>query len=69
VDVGDQLVTGEHFSSPLEREILGASPRGGERETRCLKTLGSLRVSQVLGLSLDTIAWVPAIVSYIYVEK
>jgi hypothetical protein len=68
VDAGDQLVMGEHYASPLERARLGASPRGGEREARHSETLGSLRVAQVLRLSLDTIVGVPATVSDIYVE-
>jgi hypothetical protein len=68
VDASDHIVMGEHCASPLERVRLGASLRGGEREARCSETLGSLQVSQVLRLSLDTIARVHATVSYCYVE-
>jgi hypothetical protein len=69
VDTGDQLVTGENYSSPLERERQGGSLRGGERETGHSKTLGILRVAQVLRLSLDMIARVPNTISYSYVEN
>jgi hypothetical protein len=48
VDAGDQIVPGEHDASPLERERLGASSRGSEREVEHSETLGSLWVSQVL---------------------
>ena len=69
MDAGDQIVPGEHDASPLERERLGASLRGNEREIGHSKTLGGLWVAQVLRLSLDMIARVTNTVSYSYVEN
>jgi hypothetical protein len=50
-------------ASALERVRLGPSMGGDEREVRHAKTLGSLRVAQVLRLSVDAVIGFHASVS------
>jgi len=55
-------------ASALERERLGLSMGGDEREVRHAKTLGILRVAQVLRLSVDAVVGFHASVSYCDVD-
>jgi hypothetical protein len=69
VDAGDQHIAQRELMPVHWRERDWEHLRGGgETTVGHSETLGSLRVAQVLRLSLDTVTGVPAAVSYSYVE-